>query len=211
MSTVFSMENILFMLSGLKVTVLVAMVTMALSTFFGSILAVLRNYGGPVFSRAAAVYIEIFRNTPNILWILAIRFMVPIPPMASGILSFTLFTTAVVAEIIRGGLNSVPKGQFEGAASQGFTFVQTLWYIIMPQCFRKIVPSLLSQIITVVKDTSFLWVVSIEEFTGKGMIIMGKLTTSAQVLTLFASIAAVYFVLNFALSCVVRARQKKAV
>lgn len=211
MSGVFTAENMLFMLGGLKITLLVAVVTMLLSIFFGSVLAVMRNYGGAVLSRIASVYIEIFRNTPNILWILAIRFMVPIPPLASGILSFTLFTTAVVAEIIRGGLNAVPKGQFEGAASQGFTFVQTLWYIILPQCFRQIVPSLLSQIITVVKDTSFLWVVSIEEFTGKGMIIMGKLTTSTQVLTLFASIAAVYFILNFSISCVVRSRQKKTV
>ncbi|MBR5485376.1 MAG: amino acid ABC transporter permease [Oscillospiraceae bacterium] len=210
MSEIFTFDNVRFLAQGLGMTIMIALITIVLSIFFGSILAIAKNYGNKFFSKLASAYIELFRCTPNLLWILAIRFMVPIPPLASGVLSFTLFTTAVVAEIIRGGLNSIPKGQFEGAASQGFTFVQTLWYIVLPQCFMKIVPSLLSQMITIIKDTSFLWAVAIEEFTGKSMILMGQLRTGGQVLCLFAVIAGVYFLLNFTLSCVVRKRQEKS-
>ncbi|MEG2038305.1 MAG: amino acid ABC transporter permease [Oscillospiraceae bacterium] len=207
MSAIFTLDNMMFLANGLKITLMVAIITIILSIIIGSVLAVMRNYGNALIRNIAAVYIEVFRCTPNILWVLVIRFMVPIPPVASGVLSFTLFTSAVVAEIIRGGLNSIPKGQFEAASSQGFTFFQSLIHIVLPQTFKKIVPSLLSQMVTIIKDTSFLWVVSIEEFTGKGMILMGKMTTSAQVFTLFTLIALVYFVLNFALSQYVRSKQ----
>lgn len=118
--------------------------------------------------------------------------------------SLTLFETAIIAEIIRGGLGGIPKGQFEAGHSQGFTFLQVLRFIVVPQCFRSIVPALLSQVITIVKDSSFLWAVAIEEFTGKGMILMGRFTSTAQVFTLFALMAAVYFTINFLLSAAVR-------
>ncbi len=210
MAEIFTPVNLKFLFNGLKLTMLIAGSSMLLSLIFGTILAIARNYGRGLIAAVATIYIELFRSTPNLLWILAIRFLVPIEPMYSGILSFTLFTSAVVAEILRGGFNAVGKGQFEAAYSQGFTFLQTLWYIIMPQCFKYSVPALLSQIITVVKDTAFLWTVSIEEFTGKGMILMGSFGTTAQVFTLFGFMALIYFVINFMLSIIVRGLQKKS-
>lgn len=209
LNTIFSSENVLFLLSGLQTTLVIAFVTIALSLLFGTIFGLVRNYDKGIFGKLAAVYIELFRNTPLILWILAIRFLVPIPAFYSGILSLTMFTTAVIAEIVRGGLNAINKGQFEAAYTQGFGFFQTLRFIIIPQCFKNIVPSLLSQIITTVKDTSFLWAVAIEDFTGKGMILMGRFASSTQVFVLFASMAAVYFIINFTLSSVVRRQNAK--
>lgn len=204
MSQVFNQTNLLFLLNGIKLTLMIAFISIILSMIFGTILAILRNFSKGILGKIANVYIEIFRNTPNLLWILSIRFLVPIPPMYSGILSFTLFTSAVMAEILRGGMNSVSKGQYEAAYSQGFSKSQTLRYIILPQSFRRCIPTFLSQAVTVIKDTSFLWAVGIEEFTGKGMILMGSFASSYQVFLLFGTLAATYFIINFAISCSVR-------
>ncbi len=212
MSEIFTSENILFMLDGLKLTLLIALGTIILSIIFGTILALMRNYCKGVlspFATLAAIYIEIFRCTPNILWILWIRFTIPGDPIPLGIFSFTLFTSAVVAEIVRGGLNSIPKGQFEGAASQGFNFAQTLMYIILPQTFKSIIPALLSQVITIIKDTSFLKVVDIAEFTRNSNVVLGSLRGFGQIIMLYGFVALTYFVINFALSCVVRQYQRR--
>lgn len=204
MSEVFNQANMLFLLKGIKLTLTIALISIALSMIFGTVLAILRNFSKGIFGKIATVYIEVFRNTPLLLWILSIRFLVPIPPMYSGILSFTLFTSAVMAEILRGGMNSVNKGQYEAAYSQGFSKIQTLRYIVLPQSFRRCVPTFLSQAVTVIKDTSFLWAVGIEEFTGKGMILMGSFVSSYQVFILFGFLAATYFIINFVISCSVR-------
>ena len=207
--SVLTAENLLFLLDGLKMTIFYAGSTILLSICLGLILALLRSYSLGFWGKLAAMYIEVLRNTPLILWILGIRFLTPIPPLWSGVVSLTLFETAIIAEIIRGGLGGIPKGQFEAGHSQGFTFLQVLRFIVVHQCFRSIVPALLSQVITIVKDSSFLWAVAIEEFTGKGMILMGRFTSTAQVFTLFALMAAVYFTTNFLLSAAVRRQSAK--
>ncbi|MFV0351752.1 MAG: amino acid ABC transporter permease [Oscillospiraceae bacterium] len=205
---VFTPDNIRYLLGGLQNTVIISVCVIAISIVFGTILALMRNYDKFIAGKLAAVYIEIFRNTPLLLWILMIRFMTRIPGIWSGVTSMSLFTSAIMAEIIRGGLNSVPQGQFEAAKSQGFSFMQTLLYIVIPQCFKNIVPSLLSQVITAIKDSSFLAQVAIAEFTRTSQVIMGRFTTSAEVFVMYGSIAATYFVVNFALSCIVRYEKK---
>ncbi|WP_230399940.1 amino acid ABC transporter permease [Novisyntrophococcus fermenticellae] len=217
--SVFTQGNILYMLRGLGVTLYVALISIILSTIFGTILALFRTYGNKALKAVSVTYIEIFRNTPNLLWVLAIRFMVRMPepfdaPMYSGILAFTLFTSAVMAEIVRGGLNSIPQGQFEAAYSQGFGFFQTMIHIILPQCFKAIVPALLSQVITVIKDTSFLAQVAIEEFFNNSKWIMSAqidstVNQTVRVFIIFGFVALVYFVINFTLSCIVRSNRKK--
>jgi len=208
MDSVINSANIKFLLQGLKLTMTIAVVTIILSIVIGTILAVLRRNKG-IFGAIAATYIEIFRNTPLILWILFCRFLIPIKPMSSGILSMTLFTTAVMAEIIRGGLNSVATGQFEAGKSQGFSTFQILWHIILPQAFRNMVPAILSQVVTTIKDTSFLWIVGIEDLTGKGMILMGSFVSSNQIFGMYGLLALIYFTINFTLSSIVRTQQGK--
>ncbi|MFV0481898.1 MAG: amino acid ABC transporter permease [Campylobacteraceae bacterium] len=200
MVELFKLENLIFLGEGLGVTLTIAISSILISTFFGAILGVFRYSKTPFFGRAAAIYIEVVRNMPLLLFILVIRFMTPIPPIMSGILAMSIFTSAVVAEIFRGGLNSIPKGQWEAAKSQGFGYMRTLIYVVLPQTFRNILPALVSQFTSTIKDTSFVWLVGIEDLTGKGMILMGKYGTSEQVFMLFGMIALVYFVLNYILS-----------
>ncbi|MGL5434851.1 MAG: amino acid ABC transporter permease [Lachnospiraceae bacterium] len=212
MHTIFTKANLLFMMQGLVLTLLIAACTIALSLFFGTIMAMIRHFCTgklTILSWLSGAYIEFFRCTPNVLWILWIRFTMQGDPTVKAIFACTLFTTAVVAEIVRGGLNGISKGQFEGAASQGFSFWQTMFYIVLPQTYKSIVPAMLSQMITVIKDTSFLKAVDIAEFMRNSSIVMGQLRTPGQIITLYVFIALVYFVICFSLSCLVRGYQKR--
>lgn len=202
-------ENLLFLADGAVVTLEIAVFSMIFSLVLGIALGVARFSGDRLISPLAAVYVEAVRNTPTLLFILGFRFMTSLPPVQAGIAAMTVFTSAIVAEIVRGGLNSIPRGQWEAGKSQGFTYVQVLRHIVLPQALRNMIPPLVSQGTTVIKDTSFVWAVGIEELTGKGMIIMGKYGTTAQVFTLFGLIALTYFVFNYSLSAFARSLHKR--
>lgn len=210
---IFTRANIVYMLKGLLLTVEIAVTTIILSLIFGTVLAMVRNYCKgkiKIFSFLATAYIELFRCTPNLLWIYFMYFEFKGSQYFIGTMTFTVFTSAVVAEIVRGGFNAIHKGQFEGAYSQGFNFFQTMWYVIIPQTYKNIIPALLSQMTTVIKDTCFLRAVAITEFMWQSMVIVGQYCdTLPKICGVFAFMALVYFLINFALSLAVRAYQKK--
>lgn len=208
---IFTPANVVFMMNGLKMTVIIAVLSTAISIVFGVLLALIRTYsrgGWRWAGTLVAVYTESFRCTPNLLWILWIYFTVRGNKIGVCVFAISLFTSAVMAEIFRGGLNAVPKGQFEAARSQGFSFCGTLWYIVLPQMFRKVIPALLSQVITVIKDTSFLKMVDVAEFMRNCGVVLGSIYDVRGMLMLFCFEAACYFSICFALSCVVRTYQK---
>lgn len=211
---IFTPANVRFMMKGLLMTVEIAVCAAVLSLICGTLLALVRTYADGRWkwaSMAVGAYTEFFRCTPNLLWILWIYFTVRGNKVIVSVFAITLFTSAVMAEIVRGGLNAVPKGQFEGAQSQGFGFAQTLWYIVLPQTYRKVLPALMSQIITIIKDTSFLKMVDIPELMRNTAVVMGSLYDVRGMMMLFAFEALCYFAVCFAVSCAVRQYQKRIV
>lgn len=226
---------------GVLFTIIIALIAVVLGILFGSVLAVVRNYctSGPkkILQTIAVVYIEIFRNTPLLLWIFVCVVFCPVPSffdqklfgltsvevklLWKAAVALILFTSSVIAEIIRGGLNSVLQGQFEAAYSQGFNSVQTFIYIVLPQAFKNVIPTLLSQVITTIKDSSYLANVAVIELMARIKQVLSAAGQyngtgsihSSDVFVLFGLAMLIYFIINFSLSCVVRginSHQKKA-
>ncbi|HGA4357910.1 TPA: amino acid ABC transporter permease [Streptococcus agalactiae] len=210
MSSVLTLTNILFLLQGFGLTLYISFISILLSMFFGILLAIMRNSKNPIWKLIASIYIEFVRNVPNLLWIFIIFLVFQMKSVSAGITSFTIFTSAALAEIIRGGLNGVDKGQTEAGLSQGFTYLQVFIIIIFPQAFRKMLPAIISQFVTVIKDTSLLYsVIAIQEIFGKSQILMGRYFEAGQVFTLYAIITAVYFITNFIISSFSRKLSKR--
>lgn len=209
---VFTASNVAFMLQGLLNTIVISAASIVLSIAFGTLLALAKSYCRGRWSWLrwlVTAYIELFRCTPNLLWIIIFRFTVQGDNILVSILTFTVFTSAVMAEIVRGGLNALPKGQFEAAQSQGFGFVDTMRLIVLPQAFKMIVPALFSQCTTVIKDTSYLRGIDVHEFMRNSAVVMGQASTLPQILLLYGFVLLTYFVLNFAISLAVRAYQRR--
>jgi len=211
MQELFTVNNMVFLLDGLYLTLYISVIAIFLSSIFGTILAIMRNQERGLLKWIATIYIEIVRNVPNILWIFVIFLILRLKSVDAGVASFTIFTTAALAEIIRGGLNSVAKGEIEAAESQGLANSQIMWHIILPQAIRNMLPAIMSQFVTVIKDTSFLWsVLALQELLGKANILMGRYTATSQVFVLYGLLALIYFVVNFTISQIARKLAKNA-
>ena len=227
-----------YLLRGVMFTLIISLIAVLAGIVIGSVLALVRNYAthgkARIFRRLSIIYIEVFRNTPLLLWIIICMVFCPTPAFLNrkmfGLTSsadvkllfkasaaLILFTSSVIAEIIRGGLNSVADGQFEAGRSQGFCTVQIMRYIVLPQAFRNVIPTLLSQVITTIKDSSYLANIAVIELMARTKQIMsaanryngtGTINVS-DVFVLFGLAALIYFIINYTLSCVVRAMQKR--
>lgn len=209
---IFNATNLGFIMMGFGKTIEISALAIVFSILVGSVLAMAKQYctGKLKFvSVIVSAYIELFRCTPNLLWILFIYFTVKGNDVAISVLAFTIFTSAVMAEIIRGGFNSIPKSQFEALQSQGFGFFAGMRLVILPQTFRTIVPALFSQCTTVIKDSSYLAGINVAEFMYCTKVIMATTSNLGQVLLLYGFVFLLYFALNFGISLLVRIYQRR--
>lgn len=194
---------------GLLLTLQIAGLSIVLSFVFGTILGAMRYTGLPVISHVAAIYIEVVRNLPALLLILVSYFVLGLPAMWAATIGLTIFTSAIIAEIIRGGLNSVPTGQWEAARSQGFSFLQSMRHIILPPSVVKMIPPIVSQFVTAIKDSSFAMAIGAYELMFKGTILAATYWRPSQIITIYVVISLVYFTINFTISTIARALQAK--
>ena len=208
---VYTKENILFLLQGFWVTLKVAAISIVLSFIIGGLIGTLRYAKIPVVSQVLAVVVETIRNLPLLLIIFFTYFALPevgidMEITTAAIAALTIFESAMLAEIIRSGLNSIEKGQMEAGRSSGLNYVQTLRHIIMPQALRRMVPPIVSQFISLLKDTSLAVVIALPELLHNGQIIYAQ---KGSVIPVFVLIAFMYFVVNYALSLVARRLELK--
>ena len=194
---------------GLLLTLQVAGLSIVLSFVFGTILGSMRYSGLPVISQIAVTYIEVIRNQPTLLLILLSFFVLRLSGMWAATVGLTIYTSAIVAEIIRGGLNSVSVGQWEAARSQGFSFLQSMRHIVLPPSVVKMIPPIVSQFVTVIKDSSFAMAIGAYELMFKGTILAAKYWQPSQMITIYILVSLIYFAVNFALSLVARYLQAR--
>lgn len=135
---IFNATNLIYILGGFVKTVEISVLSIICSVILGTVLALIKSYAPRPFRWLVSAYIELFRCTPNLLWILFIYFTVQGIDIFISTLAFTLFTSAVMAEIVRAGLNAIPAGQFEAARSQGFGFFAPC---ATSSCRRRSAPS----------------------------------------------------------------------
>lgn len=194
---------------GLGITLEIALVTIVLSFIFGILLGIFRYSKLPVLSQAATVFIEFIRNIPLLLLMLTCYFVAGLPSVPAAIIGLTIYTSAIIAEVVRGGLNSIPRGQWEAARSQGFSYIQIMQHIVLPQAVVKMIPPIVSQFVTVIKDSSFAMAIGAFELMYEGTILAGQYWKPVQIITIYVLIALIYFVINFLLSHLSRKLQTR--
>lgn len=203
----YSADNLSFLMEGLEVTLIVAGASIVLSFLIGCVVGIIRYIQTPVLSPILMLSVELIRNLPLLLIIFFMRFALPEAGIRLGlvtatIIGLTIFEAAMIAEIVRGGLNSIDRGQVEAARSSGLSTFQTLWHIVLPQGLRRMIPPLVSQFIALLKDTSLAVVVSLPELMHHAGIIIGH--GYSYTIPILLLVALIYFTVNFLLSIVSR-------
>ena len=162
---------------GLKLTVLVFVLTLVLSIPFGMLLAFLLRL--PIVKWFVNIYVWIMRGTPLLVQLIIIFYALPmigltLPRFLAALVAFVLNYAAYYAEIFRGGINAIPKGQLEAAKVLKLTKWQTVRYVQIPQVMKIVLPSVFNEIITLVKDSSLIYVVGLGDLLRAGKIAMSR-------------------------------------
>lgn len=158
----------------------------------------------------ASVYVEIMRGVPLLVLLFWIFFVLGrflhLGSYWAAILGLAMFSGAFIAEIVRAGIQSVPKGQMEAARSAGMSYFQAMRYIILPQAFRRVLPPMASQLIILIKDSSLVSVIAVVDLTlnAKNLV-----TTSFRSLEVWTFVALLYFIMTFSLSLIIRYFEKR--
>jgi glutamate/aspartate transport system permease protein len=201
-----------FVLKGLIFSVQLTLVAMVGGIVLGTVLALMRLSGKKWLVMPAAFYVNTLRSIPLVMVILWFFLLIPLligRPMGaelSAMITFTVFEAAYFSEIMRAGIQSVPKGQVHAGYAVGMTYGQTMQMIVLPQAFRNMLPVLMTQTIILFQDTSLVYAIGAYDLL-KGFEVAGKNFNRPVETYLVATV--VYFIICFTLSMLVRRLQKK--
>ncbi|HEY1059304.1 MAG TPA: ABC transporter permease subunit [Limnobacter sp.] len=209
-----------YLMGGLGYTVQLTVIACLGGIFFGTLLALARLSSIKLLSNVAAGYVNLMRSIPLILVIFWFYFLVPLvlqaitgaerPPQIgadrSAYITFIMFEAAFFCEIMRAGIQSIPKGQIGASYALGLTYGQTMRLVVLPQAFRNMLPVLLTQTIILFQDTSLVYVLSVTDFLGAASKIAQR---DSRLVEMYSFVAVVYLVICFTLSMTVKALQKK--
>lgn len=189
------------LLWGLWTTLWISVVSGAFGLAIGLFTGLCRLSNNPTLRDLSTVYVELVRGTPLLVQIFIFYFFIGtvlnLSREFAGVAALALFTGAYVGEIVRAGVQSIAKGQNEAARSLGLTGGQSMRHVILPQAFKRVLPPLAGQFISLVKDTSLVSVIAITELTKSGR---EAITTSFSTFEIWFCVAALYLVINLPLS-----------
>ncbi|WP_461213916.1 amino acid ABC transporter permease [Lacticaseibacillus sp. GG6-2] len=208
----YSQVNLAYLLQGLWVTLEVSVTSIFFSFIIGTLLGVARYVNIRIFSPLVGFVIDLIRNLPLLLILFFTYFALPnvgvrLPVIPASIVAMTVFESAMLAEIVRSGINAVPTGQMEAARSNGLTYSQAMIHIVLPQAFKAMIPPIVSQFISLVKDTSLATIILLPELTYHAQIIYGQ--NINYMIPMFVALAVLYFIVNYALSLLSRMINKR--
>ncbi len=201
-----------FVLKGFIFSIQLTLVAMVGGILLGTALALMRLSGKPWLVMPASFYVNTMRSIPLVMVILWFFLLIPLligRPMGaelSAMITFTLFEAAYYSEIMRAGIQSVPKGQVHAGYAVGMTYGQTMQLVVLPQAFRNMLPVLLTQTIILFQDTSLVYAIGAYDLL-KGFEIAGKNFNRPVETYLVAAV--IYFIICFSLSMLVRRLQNK--
>jgi glutamate/aspartate transport system permease protein len=205
-------------LEGMRFTLMLTALATAGGVVLGTLIALMRLSGLPLLPQIAAGYANLMRSLPFVLVIFWFYFLIPyvgqwitgasapiaVGAFASALITFTLFEAAYFSEIMRAGIQSIPRGQVSAGYALGLTYWQVMGYIVLPQAFRNMLPVLLTQTIILFQDTSLVYVISITDFLGAASKVAQR---DGRLVEMYLFAALVYFLISFAASRVVRRLQ----
>ena len=207
-------------LDGMTFTVTLTLLAMTGGIIFGTLLAMMRLSSIRAISMVAGAYVNLMRSIPLVLVIFWFYFLVPyigawimreaqpikVGAFYSALITFTMFEAAYYCEIMRAGIQSIPRGQVWSGYALGLNYWQTMGYIVLPQAFRNMIPVLLTQTIILFQDTSLVYVISATDFLGAAAKIANR---DYRLVEMYTFAAVVYFVISFSLSSLVKRLQTK--
>ncbi|RPJ95559.1 amino acid ABC transporter permease [Rummeliibacillus sp. TYF005] len=195
---------------GLLLTLRISALSLLLAIPIGIIVGIGRISKNHFIKFLASAYVEIIRGIPLIVILIWVYFVMgqflKLGSFWGSIVSLAIFSGAFIAEIVRGGIQSIPKGQMEAARSSGMTNFQAMKLIILPQAIRKTLPPMASQFILLIKDSSLVSTISAVDLTLKAT---NLAAVSYRYIEIWSFVAVVYFAVTFTLSLIIRQFEKK--
>jgi polar amino acid transport system permease protein len=189
------------MLHGIWITIKISVLSAILTFIIGVVLAFMKLSSYQFFKDIASVYIAVIRGTPLLVQIFLFYFIVAnifeLERFVAGVLSLGIFFGAYMAEILRGAIQSIDKGQLEASQSLGMSYFQTMRHIILPQAFKRALPTLVGEMIALVKDSSLVSVISITDLTKVGREIVANTFSPFET---WIVVAIMYLTITFSLS-----------
>ncbi|MCB8064797.1 ABC transporter permease subunit [Staphylococcus aureus] len=192
-----------FFLKGIKITILISLIGVALGSILGAFVALMKLSKIKIISWIASIYIEILRGTPMLVQVFIVFFGITaalgldISALVCGTIALVINSSAYIAEIIRAGINAVDKGQMEAARSLGLNYRKTMKSVIMPQAIKNILPALGNEFVTLIKESSIVSTIGVGEIMFNAQVVQG---ISFDPFTPLIVAAALYFVLTFVLT-----------
>lgn len=196
-------DSLPLLIAGAGVTIEITAISVGLGFILGLVVSVCRLSGWKILKAVAVCYVNILRGTPLLVQIFLIYFALPmligqrINPFLAAVAACSINSGAYVSEIFRAGIQAVDRGQMEAGRSLGLSWMQTMWYIILPQAFRKVIPPLGNEFISMTKETSLVSVIGFEELTRRGQLIIAKTYGSFEI---WLTVAAIYLVMTLSIA-----------